>query len=225
MMEENSVPSVVTADDLQPLLEHLEEAWNATRDAHLVDRLAADQPARAQEIYEFFVDLVEAELDRDRKRPEFARSDERTRQWLLDEGFRAAAAAKAASASSSVTTSAAPLMSGNIRPMLGLLKEETGEGVDALARALDVTPDFLVDISDHADVVPIQARIELAGRIERARGIDRSRTMAALTVPGRQLQRAASRDRPYVADVPTFAELVERSSLDHSRKQEWLGRV
>jgi hypothetical protein len=210
MMEENSVPSVVTADDLQPLLEHLEEAWNATRDAHLVDRLAADQPARAQEIYEFFVDLVEAELDRDRKRPEFARSDERTRQWLLDEGFRAAAAAKAASASSSVTTSAAPLMSGNIRPMLGLLKEETGEGVDALARALDVT---------------IQARIELAGRIERARGIDRSRTMAALTVPGRQLQRAASRDRPYVADVPTFAELVERSSLDHSRKQEWLGRV
>lgn len=224
MMEENSVRSVA-ADDLQPLFEHLEEAWNATRDSHLVDRLAADQPAHAQEIYEFFADLVEAELDRDRARPEFARSDERTRQWLVHTGFLAAASAKAAAASSSDTTSAAPPVSGNIRPVLGLLKAETGEGVDVLARALDVTSDFLIDMSDHADVVPIQAREELAGRIERARGIDRARIMAALTVPGRQLQRAASRDRPYVADVPTFAELVQRSSLDQGRKQEWLGRA
>jgi hypothetical protein len=225
MMEENDVPPVAAADELQPLLEHLEEAWNATRDSHLVDRLAAENPAHAQEIYEFFADVVEAQLDRDRKRPEFARSDARTRQWLLAEGFQIAAAAKAAAASSSETSSATPGVTGNTRPVLGLLKEETGEGVDALARALDVTSDFLIDISDHADVVPLQARKEIAWRIERVRGIDRARSMAAFSVPGRQLQRAASRDRPYGNDLPTFADLVERSSLDPARKQEWLRRV
>jgi hypothetical protein len=225
MMEENDVPPVAAADELQPLLEHLEEVWNATRDSHLVDRLAAEHPAHAQEIYEFFADVVEVQFDCDRKRPEFARSDARTRQWLLAEGFQKAAAAKAAAASSSEVTGATPGVSGNIRPILGLLKEVTGESVDSLARALDVTSDFLVDISDHADVVPVKAREEIVGRIERVRGIDRARTMAAFSVPGRQLLRAASRDRPYGIDLPTFVDLVKRSSLDPARKQEWLRRV
>jgi hypothetical protein len=97
----STVPSATPAaiaDPVQPLLEQLEEAWNAQRDPGLVDRLAAIYPAHALELHEFFSELVEAELDRDRTRPEFTGQDARTRQWLERKGFALAAAAKEAAA-------------------------------------------------------------------------------------------------------------------------------
>lgn len=225
MTDKPAVPSMAAADNIQPLLEQLEEAWNASRDSRLVDRLAAGHPAHAEELYEFFADLVEAELQLDRPRPEFAVADERARRWLESGGFQAAAAAKAAAASSSRATDAGSPTSTTVRPLLRLLKDETGEDVGTLATALGLTSDFLVEVSEHADVLPMAARVELARRIEHARGINRARSLEALTVPGRQFQRAASRDRPYSGHAPTFQELVQRSSLDAERKQEWLLRV
>jgi len=225
MTDKPAVPSVAAADTVRLLLEQLEATWYMSRDSRLVDRLAADHPAHAEELYEFFADLVQAELDRDRPRPEFAAADERARRWLESGGFQAAAAAKAAAASSSNATNAGSPTSTTARPLLRLLRDETGESVGSLASALQLTSDFLVEISEHADVVPMAARLEIARRIEGAHGIDCARSLEALQVPGRQFQRAASRDRPYSSHVPTFEELVQRSSLDAARKQEWLLRV
>jgi len=38
-------------------------AWTSTREDRLVDKLAAEHPEYAEELYEFFADLVEAEQD------------------------------------------------------------------------------------------------------------------------------------------------------------------
>ena len=243
---ESKMPNTTAADLLQQLMVQLEHAWNASRDDRFVDRLAAEHPTLAEELYEFFADLVEAELEQDRPRPEFAAADERARQWLEREGYRKAAAARSAAATeqtpaptpastspSSRLGPAAPSLTaratrtggediGAPRPFLGLLREVTGESTSALAAALDVTQDFLIDISDNADVLPEAVRTEFADRAERACGVDRSRSLAALATSDCQFERAASREGPYQGRAVIYADLVHRSGLDRERKQYWL---
>src|SRR6266516_3276868 len=94
---EHSMEESTKANLLARLMDEIERAWNARRDHEIVHRLASSHPALAEELYEFFTDVVEAADDLDRDRPEFAASGRRIREWLEREGYsRAAAAASAA---------------------------------------------------------------------------------------------------------------------------------
>lgn len=242
----SNVPNTTATDLFQQLIVQLEHAWNRNREDQLVDRLAAEHPELAEQLYEFFADLVEADLELDRPRPDLAAADERARQWLEREGYRKASAARSAAAVEKTPTPTAattgpssspepvtppraprPTPAGGAvirapRPFLGLLREETGESTSVLAAALDVTADFLVDISDNADVLTEAARAELADRAARARGIDHGRSLAALATCDSKFKRAASRDSPYRPHKVTYAELVRRSGLAPEQQQYWL---
>ena len=53
----------VDSEKLAELQAKIEVAWNASRDADLVDELAKQYPQFANELYEFFALLVEIELE------------------------------------------------------------------------------------------------------------------------------------------------------------------
>jgi hypothetical protein len=239
------MPNTTPATDLiQQLVVRLEHAWNTSHDDRLVDRLAAEHPSFAEELYDFFADLVEAELERDHPCPELEAADERTRQWLEREGYRNVAEARRLDAiGRTPTLGSAGLSSGlspatqsvawpaNIandrelgapRPFLGLLKEATSKPTAALAVALELTAGFLVDISDNADLLPDAARAELAHRAEKAWGLDRRRSLAALATVDHQFQKAASREGPYEGHRVTYAEVVARSGMNSQQKRYWL---
>lgn len=240
----SKMQNTTDAELLQQLIVQLEHAWNASRDDSLVDRLAAEHPMLAEDLYEFFADLVEAELEQDRPRPELAAADERVRQWLEREGYRRAEAARRGATTEQMpsptpvdtrlSSTAVPSLAhrtaraggGDVaapRPFLGLLREATGQSTSILASALDVTRDFLVDISDNADVLPEAVRSEFADRADRTCGVDRRQSLAALSTSDRQFERAASRKGSYQNQAVTYADLVHRSGLDPERKRYWLG--
>src|SRR6266576_2723014 len=104
---EHSMEETTKANLLARLMEEIERAWNARRDTEVVHRLVTANPTLAEELYEFFADVVEAGDDLDRDRPEFAESSRRIREWLEREGYRKATAV-AAGVESSTTTPATP---------------------------------------------------------------------------------------------------------------------
>lgn len=232
------MPNANAEDRLQQLMMELELAWTSTREDRLVDKLAAKYPEYAEELYEFFADLVEAELDLDQPRPELAAADARVRAWLEREGHRQVEAARRASATGQTPTPTPGPMSAPVpteparpggpgppRPFVGLLRSVTGQNISALAVALDVTPGFLLDVSEHGDVLSEAARVEFADRAERTLHVDRRQSIAALRMSGREFQKAASRGKPYQARQVTYPELVRRSDLAAEQKQYWLGLV
>ena len=107
------------------------------------------------------------------------------------------------------------------RPFLAILRDATGESVEAIAASMEVTADFLVDLSDHGTVLPLKARAEL---VRRAAGmLDVGETEAVASFDVASVRRAASRDRAYPTTEVTFRELVERSGLSEEQKRYWAG--
>jgi len=218
------------ANLLARLMDEIERAWNARRDHEIVHRLASSHPALAEELYEFFTDVVEAADDLDRDRPEFAASGRRIREWLEREGYSRAAAA-ASAAETPTTTPATPPQARQVAErvaggppitFLGLLRQATGESVKSLADALDITPDFLVVLSENGPFLPSKARMELIRRAHTARGIDEKLLLSTLTAAAQPIQKAASRLKKYVSNAVTYADLVNSSKLDDARKRYWL---
>jgi len=105
---------------------------------------------------------------------------------------------------------------------LGLLRKVTGARVESLAEVLDITPSFLVDISEHAATLPEKARRELLRRLEKVPGVRASDFASVLVQPYRSIQRAASRSFAYEAKALTFEDIVRSSDLDDKRKRFWL---
>jgi hypothetical protein len=217
------------ANLLARLMEEIERAWNARRDIEVVHRLAMTNPTLAEELYEFFADVVEAGDELDRDRPEFAESSRRIREWLEREGYRKATAA-AAAVETSTTTPATPTPAGYVAEgvvgvnvtFLGLLRQATGENLKSLAAALDITPDFLVVLSENAAILPSKARMELVRRAHRARSIEEKTLLSALSTVAQPIQKAASRARKYASKATTYFDLVKSSKLDDVRKRYWL---
>jgi hypothetical protein len=79
------------ADLLPAFCEEIEIAWNTRRDAKIVDRLAADYPALAEALYEFFALLIQAEIDLDQPDPALEEHDVRARERLESGGHAEAA--------------------------------------------------------------------------------------------------------------------------------------
>lgn len=104
-MEDSMTHHTMTPDTFEPLLrlyEQLETQWNDQRDPATVDRLAAEHPQFATELYEFFAILVEAasEVHPSQRNPatahERARAPDdavsaRVHAWLVAEGHARAA--------------------------------------------------------------------------------------------------------------------------------------
>lgn len=105
------------------------------------------------------------------------------------------------------------------RPFLALLRDVEDESVQTLAASMDITPDFLVAVSDHGGLVPLAVRRELVRRARNGRAIDESEAIASFDVAS--LQRAASRDTPYAESTLTFADVVKRSRLDAGQQRFW----
>lgn len=215
---------------LARLMEEIERGWTTLRDTEVVHRLVTANPTLAEELYEFFADVVEAGDNLDRDRPEFAASSRRIREWLAREGYRKArAAAPGVETSTTTPTTPTPVRSvaegvaGAITlTFLGVLRRATGENAQSLADALDITPDFLVVLSDNAAVLPSKVRMELVRRAHQARGVDEKVLLSTLSAVVQPIQKAASRAKTYAAHAVTYADLVNSSKLDDARKRYWL---
>ena len=105
------------------------------------------------------------------------------------------------------------------RTFLGLLRNVANESVQALAASMDITPDFLVDVSDHGRVVPRAARRELVRRARAGRAIDEAEAIASFDFV--TLRRAASRDSEFPESNETFAEILKGSMLSAEQRRFW----
>jgi len=194
-MSETAESAMVESGEAKLLFEcklEIEQAWMSGRDRGAVHRLAGAHPEVADELYEFFAFMVETHVGVSHQR-EVRRGSELT----------AVKTAKAA------------------KPFLGLLRDATGESVQAIAAAMEVTADFLVDLSDNGRVLPAKAREELVRRARGMREIGEGEALGSFDVVS--LRRAASRDTAYPVSNLTFKELVERSSLSPEQKRFWTG--
>jgi len=105
------------------------------------------------------------------------------------------------------------------RTFLGLLRDVANESVQALAASMDITPDFLVDVSDHGRVVPRAARRELVRRARAGRVIDEAEAIASFDFV--TLRRAASRDSEFPESNETFADILKGSMLSAEQRRFW----
>lgn len=215
------------ANDLLPRLrDEIERAWNARQDHELVHRIAAEHPALADELYDFFADMIEAQEDVGRPRPELADSARRVREYLEREGYQRAAAAKGAATTSITADSPTPTrrvaeQHGEPRTFLGFLRGETGQSVHALADAIGITPDFLVVVSENGAIVPTKARNELVKRVRKVHNLSEAELLASLAVAPPAQRVAASRPKAYTAKTVSFEALVNASGLDPEQKEYW----
>lgn len=214
-------------DRLFALMEEIESAWTARRDNTLVHELAAKHPDLAEELYLFFADVVGVPEALGDKPERLGAIAQRIEKWVESEGFTLAAAARSSATETTQPSGRQPAQPATpvpkIKSFLGFLKESTGEGAVDLAAALDITVDFLADLSTNAAVLSNRARIELAKRAHKARGIDERLLLSSLELASTsQLQRAASREAAYNRPSLTYEELVTRSRLDAERKRFWL---
>ena len=151
----------------------------------------------------------------------------RTRDWLEKEGFAIAARAAAAGGTTETTTPEEERAVAYDAPprretFVGLLRRLTGADPGRLAAELEITPDFLIDLSRNGRVLPMKARGELAKRARKASGTEESLVLASFELPDARaapsdFRRAASRVSEYAATSLTYVELVQRSSMDDAR--------
>lgn len=243
-MQDEKGEQADTNDLLPRLREEIERAWNARRDYDVVHRLAEEHRSLADELYDFFADMIEAETELGRERPELAAMDDRVREFLNREGYQRAAEAKIAATNTGGTAAAAGTDPVGTLPMqkaaergqesfkarpevkpttfLALLRQATGESVEALASALDITPTFLVLVSENGSSLPPRAQEELARRAARALKLNERALIESFSVAPQALKQAASRPKAFSRERPSFAQLVKSSDLDAKRRVYWL---
>ncbi|MDB4914943.1 MAG: hypothetical protein JWM95_2587 [Gemmatimonadetes bacterium] len=214
--------SAVNDERLAGLMEEIERAWMENRDDSVADRLAKQYPELAESLYLFFATVIDAQDELGRHRPELADSARRTREWLEKEGFaRAERASEVVWKATEATPTPIRRVAEAVTPtFVGLLRQVTGADPQTLAAELDITLDFLVEVSSNARVLPTRVKRELASRVHRVRGIGFDRALASLVAPV-QLQRAASRGAAYSDARVTYDELVSHSQLSPEQKEYW----
>jgi hypothetical protein len=184
----------------------IELAWNERMDDSVVHRLAAEHPELADELYDFFADVIEAEDFLDQPRPENA-VDRRVRDMLIQARH------------DNRDDQAAPS-----KTFLALVRDCSDDHVDDIAESMQMPADFLVDASDHGTKLPARAREEFVRRLRRVRltrEIDIGEALASFDAPAK-LRRAASRKGPYRPIEVSYRDLVERSSMSDEEKRYWL---
>lgn len=212
---------------LAGLLRQIEQAWYEQPDYRLVDKLAAENPMLAKELYEFFALVVKSRREYGERRPELAEDSKRTRGWLEREGFAIAAAARrgAHTTTTGEEMTATPTEAAAPSPasFIATLKKLTGEtSLKTLASELDIPPQFLVLVSEHSETLTPDARSELVERATRNRKI--APEILSESLSGGQYQVAASRDTPIQKGTLTYEQLVKRAKMDKASEEFWLSK-
>jgi len=190
---------------LDDLLAATERAWIDRHDAGVVDRLAAEHPEHAEELYTFFSGLVFGDDESSVPHEVARQAAERTRAWLDDEGFERAREAAHRSP----------------RTFALFLQRRTRQDPETIARRIgDVSWELLAQVSRYPALVPRPVREELASRIERHWPIPAAESLRAIETSA-PMPRAASRRHPYPPPPSTFEELLGRSSLTARQRSLW----
>jgi hypothetical protein len=213
---------------LAGLFRQIELAWYEQPDYRLVDKLAAENPTLAKELYEFFALVVKSRREYGKRRPELAEDSRRTRDWLEREGFAIAAAARRGAQTTTTGEEATATRTEAAKApspasFVATLKKLTGEtSLKALAAELDIPPQFLVLVSEHSEALTPGARTELVERATRKRKI--APAILSESLSGGQYQLAASRDTPIQQETLTYEQLVKRAKMDKAAEQFWLSK-
>ncbi len=189
---------------LDRMFAETERAWIDRRDASVVDRLAAEHPEHAVELYELFSALLfGSSLSGEPAR----RAAARTRAWLEEEGL----------------DRARDLARLERRPpsFVRFLQQRTAEPPAAIARRIgDVSWEFLVQVSRYPALVPPAVREELADRIGRLWSVRPEECLDRIEASG-PVPRAASRRQSFPPEPASFGDLLERSSLSKKQRSHW----
>jgi|SRR6185369_13192788 len=103
-----------------------------------------------------------------------------------------------------------------------LLKNRLNRRLPELAAALpNVTPEFIVLVSRHPNLLPVQARVTLAASVEEHLQVSATESMRYLEDQS-AITRAASRAGPFVPEPTSFTELLDRAALSPEQRAFWL---
>lgn len=211
------------------LCDRIERAWSLRRDPDIVHQLAAENPDMAEDLYEFFADLIDSE-DRYEAPPEALEyTERRIKQWLDSDGH--AMMERMARESGGSTSTASPptptVGSGDkleaLKELglgyLGYLQECTGLEPDELFRVLEVPKEVYIFVQKDPDGTPGPVKDELAQRAARRSKADRETARKCLDL---KLPKAAHRRTPYSAKPKRFSQAIRASKMSEKEKQYWL---
>lgn len=222
-------------DRLFELCDRIERGWLLRRDPEIVHLLAAENPDLAEDLYEFFANLIDSEVGEIPPPEALAYTERRTKEWLDSEGHvmmeQIARESRGATSSSPAAPapSAAPAEPG--RPekdneeelglgYVGYLQECTGFEPDEIIKVLEVPPDVYMFVSRNPETTPPHVKDELAERAAQRGKADRAKARECLD---RTLPKAAHRKTAYAQKGRTFSEMVRASkAMNKKEKQYWL---
>lgn len=229
-------------DTLAELFAQIERAWLDRHDRHMVRDLSEKHPDLREQLYEFFADLV---LGDESVGADTAEADDRISRWLVSSGLDVAAEASVQARSNHETTRSASPATGSVPQLKVLgtvdqndlclshpveqknwiffLRKRTKQSLPSLVKELtNVTTEYLILVSRHPNVVPIDAKKRLAENVEQRWGVPAKESAEFLSDEPRLL-RAASRSKAFAKDPKSFNELLNRACLTAEQKQFWLG--
>lgn len=197
-------------NSLHTLFAQIETAWEERGDAGLVDRLAAEHPEHAEELYSFF-DAITAD---DEELPPGAgeAAVRNTLDWLKEEHEAGLAEVEAA-------------REGGPSPpqdLLGLLVEASGKDPLEIAEAMEDTPLELLDaFAQYPQLVKPGARRAVATRAHRGLDIAPYRVLRKFD-ESVDFARAASRQGGYGAPPASYEELLDLADLSPELRSLWI---
>lgn len=218
------------------LSDRIERGWSLNRDQEVVHTLAAENPDLAEDLYEFFADLIDSEGWVEVPAEALAYTERRVKQWLDSEGHEMMrrVAREACGAASSTPTSPTPPPASSAEPgraagggddepgqgYIGYLQECTGLEPGEIIKVLEVPPDVYMFVVKDPDGTPPPVKDELAERATLRGKANRARARKCLD---RKLPKAAHRKTPYADKGRKFSEMVRASKgMSKKEKQYWL---
>lgn len=225
---------------LDDLLTEVEAAWIGRRDATVVDRLAAQHPQHAEELYEFFADLFFAERGDNVPAGLEDGLGESLDRWFEERGRHIASEAveevrtdeaptPEPTPATDAVASVAPISTpsgregahSSARPFLTLVEEVTDlDAEEVAARLGDVTVDFLLFTERYPELYPLPVREEFGRRAEGLFGIPTEVVLLAFKYRP-EIRMAASRSRGYTGRPASFEELLRRAGLSFEQQRYW----
>lgn len=195
---------------LYSLFAQIETAWEERGDAGVVDRLAAEHPEYAEELYSFFNAIT---ADDEELPPGVGEAAVRnTLAWLKEEHEAGLAELAIASGGSP----SLPL------DLMGLLVEVSGKDPLEIAEAMEDTPLELLDaFAQYPELVKSGARRAVATRAYRGLDIAPYRVLRKFDESA-DFARAASRQGGYGTPPASYEDLLDLAGLSPELRSLWL---
>lgn len=225
---------------LDDLLLKLEREWERAGDPGIIDRLAEENPERADDLFDYFAFLVDADSGLLNDAEDDARMAGFVARWLESEGLSMARtiASETRRRGSGTTQAGTPTVdlpngrSAGVLPqtgelglgrmsLSGFLSRATGRKPSEVIAALGVPPGLMAALSAHHESIPLPVREALAERAQRSLGVDRDRVLDCLrSAPN--LPVAASRETPYENKRLAWSEVVRMAGMSADEERYWL---